>query len=129
MGQVTRSRSKSFGEFSLPIDSPEVRHAGVFILTELMFVVERMLVRCSFISYTLFLKILDLMTLLCPAMTTYSINGHITTSVSQRRAAMAEYNCKIHHLHLEYPAGYIKRPQFIFQIFLFPFWDWHILAP
>ncbi len=22
-----------------------------------------------------------------------------------------------------------KRPQFIFQIFLFPFWDWHILAP
>ncbi len=64
---------------------------------------QNMLVRCSIINCTLFLKVLDLMTLRCQAMTTYSINGHITTSASQRRAAMAGYNCKI--LNLGCPAG------------------------
>ncbi len=30
---------------------------------------------------------------------------------------------------LDFVCNFIKRPQFIFEIFLFPFWTWLILSP
>ncbi len=56
---------------------------------------KRMLVRCGYLGYILFLMVLELKTLTCQAVTTYSIKALLTATVSQKQAAMAEYSCKI----------------------------------